>query len=162
MSRSRKPKSRRSVSSRPTKALKELLTLPSVLEPAKVPPEAFDPYGGKPYLTTDYNERKEIPIMTGFLDYFPLACLEVAKVSSAGNAQHNPGEALHWARGKSMDQINTAVRHMMERGTRDIDGQYHIAKAIWRLLAGFQIQLEKERGLPPSRGCTAHERAGLE
>lgn len=163
MPKSRKSKSRR-LATKPTKALKELLALPSVLEPQhpKVPASAFDPYGGKPYLTTDYNERKEIPIMTGFLDYFPLACLEIAKVSAAGNAQHNPGEALHWARGKSMDQVNTAVRHMMERGTRDIDGAYHMAKAIWRLLAGFQIQLEKERGLPPSRGCTAHERDGLE
>ncbi len=150
----RKPPRRSKASAK----LKELLTQPTILDASKPSPDRFDPYGGKPYLPTDYNERKGLPIMTGVLDYFPLALLEVAGVSFAGNAQHNPGEALHWARGKSMDQVNTAVRHMMERGTRDVDGKYHMAKAIWRLLAGFQIQLEQERGLPPSRGCTADQR----
>jgi hypothetical protein len=109
---------------------------------------------GKPYLPTDYNERKAIPIVTGFLDYFPLACLEVAKVSIAGNAQHNPGEELHWARGKSMDQINTTVRHIMERGGLDTDGRRHLAKAAWRIMAALQIEMEEALGLPPSRAST--------
>jgi hypothetical protein len=39
----------------------------------------------------------------------------------------------------------------MERGAKDIDGEYHMAKAIWRMMADFQIFLEQERGLPPSR-----------
>ena len=128
--------------------LKKLLSEPSVLEQA--PP---------PYFSTDYNERKGLPIVTGFLDYFPLAALEVARVSVGGNAQHNPGEELHWARGKSMDQCNTAVRHIMERGGckrlgltgKDTDGTYHLGKAIWRLMAQFQLDLEEERGLGPSR-----------
>ena len=114
----------------------------------------------KPYFSTDYQERKGIPIVTGLLDYFPLASIEVAKVSQAGNDQHNPGEELHWARGKSMDQCNTAVRHIMERGGckrlgldgKDTDGTYHLAKAIWRLAAQLQLDLEEERGLGPSRG----------
>jgi hypothetical protein len=126
--------------------LRKLLSAPSVLEP-------------KPYFATDYNERKGIPIVTGLLDYFPLSAIEVAKVSAAGNAQHNPGEELHWARGKSMDQCNTAVRHIMERGGckrlgldgKDTDGTYHLAKAIWRLMAQLQLDLEEERGLGPSR-----------
>lgn len=112
------------------------------------------PYGGEPYLPTDPAERKELPIVTGCLDYFPLALLEVSRVSRAGNAQHNPGQPLHWARGKSMDQADTAVRHIMERGGVDTDGQRHLAKAAWRILADLQIEMERERGLPISRGST--------
>lgn len=106
---------------------------------------------GRPYLPTDPAERKSYPIVTGFLDYFPLACLEVSHVSVIGNQQHNPGQPLHWARGKSMDQADTAVRHIMERGGLDSDNVYHMAKAIWRMMADFEIFLEEKRGLPPSR-----------
>jgi hypothetical protein len=86
------------------------------------------------------------------LDYFPLALLEVAKVSKAGNDQHNPGQPLHWARGKSMDQADTTIRHVMERGGIDTDGNRHLAKAAWRILADLQIEMEQALGLPPSRG----------
>jgi dATP/dGTP diphosphohydrolase, N-terminal len=117
------------------------------------------PVSPPPYFETDYHARKAIPIVTGLLDYFPLALIEVAKVSVGGNAQHNPGDELHWARDKSMDQMNTAVRHIMERGGckrlgldgKDIDGAYHLAKAIWRLAAQLQLDIEQERGLGPSR-----------
>ena len=103
------------------------------------------------YLPTDPAERKGIPICTGVLDYFPLALAEIAKVSKAGNDQHNPGEAMHWARGKSMDQADTIVRHIMERGTADVDGQRHTAKAAWRILAMLQIEMEEVLGKPMSR-----------
>jgi hypothetical protein len=122
----------------------------------KVVPRRFEIkeplYDGKPYLPTDAKERKEIPICTGVLDYFPLALAEVAKISKAGNDQHNPGEKLHWARGKSMDQADTTIRHIMERGGFDTDGKRHTAKAAWRILAELQIELEEAYGLPPSRG----------
>jgi len=124
-------------------------TYPKCIEP-KIP--GLDHIlAGKPYLPTDAAERKNLPIVTGFLDYFPLSCLEVARVSVVGNVQHNPGEPLHWARGKSGDQADTIVRHIMERGGKDTDGVYHMARALWRMHAEFQIFLEKERGLPPSR-----------
>lgn len=132
--------------------LRKLMRTPSVFEKSKPNIPGLDHIlSGKPYLPTDPQERKGYPIVTGFLDYFPLACLEVAGVSVAGNRQHNPGEPLHWARGKSGDQADTAVRHIMERGAKDVDGQYHMAKAIWRMMADFQIFLEEQRGLPPSR-----------
>jgi hypothetical protein len=108
-------------------------------------------------LPTDAKERKGIPITTGVLDYFPAALVEVAKVSKAGNDQHNPGQPLHWARGKSMDQADTIVRHLMERGTVDIDGQRHSAKAAWRILALLQIELEEAGLAPLSRGSKAAE-----
>jgi len=112
-------------------------------------------------------ERKKFPIVTGVLDYFPSALLEVAKVSYVGNQQHNPGQPLHWARGKSMDQEDTTVRHLMERTvsedgnqtftlTKDSDGTYHMAKACWRMLAILQVELEKE-GAPIARGTRLPE-----
>lgn len=117
------------------------------------------PYGGKPYLPTDPQDRKEIPICTGVLDYFPLALAEVAKVSKAGNDQHNPGQPLHWSRGKSMDQADTIIRHLMERGGLDTDGKRHTAKAAWRILALLQIEMEEATGLPISRGSSFDEAA---
>ena len=99
-------------------------------------------------LPTDDKSRKALPIFDGLLMYFPDACLAVAEVSRVGNEQHNPGEPLHWARGKSMDQMNTAVRHQMDHGMgrkRDTDGTWHLAKAAWRNLAALQLAIEAER-----------------
>lgn len=96
-------------------------------------------------LPTDPQERKDTPITTGVLDYFPDALAEVARVSKAGNDQHNPGQPLHWAKEKSTDHADCIVRHLIERGTRDSDGQRHSAKVAWRALAMLQTELEKER-----------------
>lgn len=103
-------------------------------------------------LPTDAKERKMYPIATGVLNYFPSALLEIAKVSYLGNLQHNPGEKLHWARGKSTDQEDTAIRHFMERGGDDTDGVEHLAKACWRMLATLQLMLEA-KGAPLARGA---------
>src|SRR5689334_5921158 len=51
-------------------------------------------------LPTDSQARKDTPIARGCLDYFPLAIAAVARLSKAGNDKHNPGEPLHWSRGK--------------------------------------------------------------
>jgi hypothetical protein len=98
-------------------------------------------------LPTDDKARKAIPIFTYLTEYFPDATLAEVGVAVAGNEQHSPGQPLHWARGKSTDQMNTAFRHLWDhkRGTvKDIDGQYHLAKAIWRLKAELQLQIEKD------------------
>jgi hypothetical protein len=87
-------------------------------------------------------ERKAIPIATGFVDYFPLAMAAVAELSRIGNDQHNPGEPLHWARGKSMDQADCLMRHFVERGTLDSDGVLHSTKVAWRAMAALQLELE--------------------
>lgn len=93
-------------------------------------------------LTTNPQERKATPITTGVLDYFPLALAEIARVSKAGNDQHNPGQPLHWAKDKSTDHADCIVRHLVERGTIDTDGMRHSAKVAWRALALLQIELE--------------------
>ena len=103
-------------------------------------------------LPADAAERKKVPIGTGVMDYFPAALAEVAKISYAGNQQHNPGEPLHWARGKSTDQADTMLRHFLERGTLDSDGMRHSAKMCWRALAILQLELESE-GYPVARGA---------
>ncbi len=96
-------------------------------------------------LPTDSQERKGIPITTGVLDYFPLAIAEVAKCSQAGNDQHNPGQPLHWAKGKSTDHADCIPRHLIDRGAFDTDGIRHSAKLAWRALALLQIELENEQ-----------------
>ena len=95
-------------------------------------------------IPSDAQERKGLPIVTGVLDYFPLALLEVARCSKVGNDQHNPGEPLHWARGKSTDEADAMVRHLMERGKIDTDGIRHSAKMAWRALALLQKEIEAE------------------
>lgn len=96
-------------------------------------------------LPQGYKERKDIPICTGVLDYFPSALAEVARVSFVGNQQHNPGEPLHWAKEKSQDEEDAHVRHWMERYDVDSDGVYHAAKAAWRNLAFLQKLLEAKK-----------------
>ena len=95
-------------------------------------------------LVTDPKERKATPIATGVLDYFPLALAEIARVSKAGNDQHNPGQPLHWDKTKSLDHADCIIRHLIERGTIDTDGMRHSAKVAWRALALLQTELEND------------------
>lgn len=95
-------------------------------------------------LPVDSKERKALPICTGVLDYFPLALVEVAKCSKAGNDQHNPGQPLHWAKEKSTDHADCIIRHLMDRGTVDGDGVRHSAKVAWRALALLQTEMEND------------------
>lgn len=87
-------------------------------------------------------ERKERPVYSGVLRYFPLALLEVARCSYLGNEQHNPGAPLHWDRAKSTDEADALVRHLLDAGTFDTDGVRHTAKVAWRALALLQKELE--------------------
>ena len=96
-------------------------------------------------LPTEAKERKGVPITTGVLDYFPLALAEIARVSKAGNDQHNPGQPLHWAKGVSTDHADCLVRHLLERGTLDTDNMRHTAKVAWRALALLQTELENDQ-----------------
>jgi len=107
-------------------------------------------------LPKNAGERKRIPLASGVLDYFTSALIEVAKVSFKGNEQHNAGQKLHWARGKSMDHADTMLRHFTERGTVDTDGIRHTAKMCWRALALLQEELETA-GAPMSRGSKVED-----
>jgi hypothetical protein len=95
-------------------------------------------------------KRKATPLCTGVLDYFPDALEEIARVSVAGNEQHNPGEPLHWARGKSTDHADSLLRHLKDRGKIDTDGRRHSGKLAWRALALLQTELEDEVNVFPT------------
>ena len=103
-------------------------------------------------LPIDAEGRKNIPIVRGCFDYFPAALVEIARISKVGNDQHNPGQEIHWSRGKSTDQADAIGRHLLERGGVDTDGTRHSAKLAWRALALLQIELEVA-GAPAARGA---------
>jgi hypothetical protein len=87
-------------------------------------------------------ERKQRPVASGVLNYFPLALMEVAYCSFIGNEQHNPGTPLHWDRSKSGDEWDALMRHFLDRGKMDNDGVRHSAKVAWRALAALEKELE--------------------
>ena len=90
-------------------------------------------------------ERKQRPVFSGVLQYFPDAILEVANTSWQGNEQHHPGTPLHWDRSKSTDELDALTRHLIQAGTIDTDGVRHSAKVAWRALANLQKEIENER-----------------
>lgn len=94
-------------------------------------------------LPTEGKERKKYPVASGVLDYFPDAIVALSKLSYVGNEQHNPGQPLHWARGKSTDEADTMIRHYLQRGTVDVDGIGHTVKMAWRAMAILQKELEQ-------------------
>lgn len=96
------------------------------------------------YLNKMANIRKDYPVFSGVLKYFPLAIMEIAKVSKAGSEQHHPGKPLHWDRSKSTDEADALSRHLIESGTVDTDGIRHTAKVAWRALALLQKELEND------------------
>ena len=95
-------------------------------------------------LPTDAKERKNVPIASGCIDYFPDALVAVAELSRVGNDQHNPGKPLHWDRSKSGDESDALMRHFIERGTVDSDGVRHSTKVAWRALANLQKEIEND------------------
>ena len=95
-------------------------------------------------MTKEAKKRKETPVFSGVLNYFPDAIREVAKVSFVGNEQHNPGKELFWDRSKSGDELDALTRHLIDAGTIDTDGVRHSAKVAWRALANLQKEIEKE------------------
>ena len=100
-----------------------------------------------PLLPEDSASRKAIPLCSGVFDYFPAALIRVAQRSKEGNDQHNPGQPLHHARGKSNDHLDALARHLLER---DLVG------VAWRALAALQ-ELEEKNGAPLARGARLPE-----
>lgn len=96
----------------------------------------------KPALPTEAKARKAIPVYSGFIKYFPRAIAAVAELSRKGNAQHNPGQPLHWDRSKSGDELDALMRHLLEAGTTDTDGVRHSTKLAWRAMANLEKELE--------------------
>lgn len=97
-------------------------------------------------------DRHEPGDMLDMLQLYDVALMEVARLSKHGNDKHNPGDPLHWSRGKSNDHRDTIARHLLQYAEMDDDTFLHAAKMVWRLLAYLQILIEQKLNLPPSRG----------
>lgn len=102
----------------------------------------------------DSQSRKQFPMATGFIDYFPDAMAAVSHIAWLGNEKHNPGQPLHHARGKSTDHPDCVVRHLSTRHDSDpayhddvLAPVFHLAEAAWRAMALLQETMEKEYGL---------------
>lgn len=85
-------------------------------------------------LPQDPKKRKQIPIYSGFINYFPDAIIEVTKLSVAGSKQHHPDAKLHWDKSKSGDELDAMMRHLLEKD---------YASVAWRAMANLQREIEK-------------------
>jgi hypothetical protein len=101
-------------------------------------------------LPTDSKGRKDVPLFSGCMMYFPDALAELARLSRIGNDKHNPGQPLHWSRGKSGDHADCIARHLMDAGpewteTFKENGEevLHAVALFWRAGAMAQIAIEK-------------------
>ena len=83
-------------------------------------------------LPTDAKARKETPVYTGFVNYFPRAMCAVARVSFKGNQQHHPDKPLHWDMSKSTDELDALMRHI-------IDEEWEAV--AWRAMANLERKL---------------------
>ena len=105
----------------------------------------------KPYTLDEIKEamssepsRKDYPVYTGVLKYFPDALMELSRVSLQGNKQHHPDKPLHWDKSKSTDHLDALTRHLIDADKTDDDGVLHLAKVAWRALAALQTKLEND------------------
>ena len=110
-------------------------------------------------LPTDSTERKNYPLLSGLLNYFPAALAGAANTSKLGNDKHNPGQPLHHARGKSMDHGDCIIRHLMDTenlkasaklagsSVKDSDILLEANQLVWRALA-YSQQLHEQFGAP--------------
>ncbi len=115
-------------------------------------------------LPTDSKERKNYPIHSGCLKYFPAAIAGVAKTSKLGNDKHNPGEEMHHARGKSPDHADCILRHLvdtedliaaMKRGDSSVtleDVLNEVNQMAWRALA-YSQEIHEQLGAPMAPGA---------
>tara|TARA_Y100000385_G_scaffold40646_1_gene37851 strand:- start:115 stop:510 length:396 start_codon:yes stop_codon:yes gene_type:complete len=92
---------------------------------------------------SEAQKRKDTPVFSGVLKYFPNALKEISKCSKAGNDQHHPDKPLHWDMSKSKDEYDALTRHLIDHTIDpiDTDGILHLTKVAWRALAGLERHL---------------------
>lgn len=98
-------------------------------------------------VTDRAQQRKNTPVYSGVLAYFPNALLEVSKASYIGQQQHNPDKPLAWDREKSGDELDAMIRHLLDHARGEIydtDGIPHMSKVSWRALAYLEKMVESE------------------
>lgn len=119
-------------------------------------------------LPTESQARKDYPLLSGVLRYFPAALAGVAKTSKAGNDKHNPGEEMHHARGKSPDHGDCIVRHLVD--VQDLLAKYErapspetkdailleLGQLAWRALA-YSQDIHEKLGAPMAPGAKLYK-----
>lgn len=116
-------------------------------------------------LPSDSAERKKYPVLSGFVKYFPAAIAEVARISHEGNEKHNPGQELHWARGKSTDHGDCIIRHTIDlEDLKSVIATGFVVREVvdmaiaeaacraWRAMAELQELCEVHKGAPTAPG----------
>lgn len=113
-------------------------------------------------LPTDSAERKNYPLLSGCLKYFPAALAGIANISKLGNDKHNPGQPMHHARGKSADHGDCILRHLTDtedllaavsRGEATAEQVLIEASQLaWRALA-YSQELHERFGAPLAPGA---------
>ena len=88
-------------------------------------------------------DRKNTPLFTGFMLYFGKAMNMCALHSFISNFKHNPGEPLHWSKGKSNDHGDCILRHQMDYWEIDPENGLPMAVSVfWRGGAQLEIMLD--------------------
>ncbi|AFM54630.1 hypothetical protein P12053L_25 [Celeribacter phage P12053L] len=88
-------------------------------------------------LPEDAAARKNIPVYSGFIKYFPDAIVAISQLSLVGGIQHGQTrETLHWDRSKSTDHKDALMRHLIEEDWTAV---------AWRAMAQLQKSIEDER-----------------
>ena len=98
----------------------------------------------------DSAARKEYPVYSGFIRYFPAAIAAVAHHSFKGNLKHNPGQPLHHDRAKSDDELDAMCRHLMEHEIPGMEDE--LIAAAWRAMSELQ-KFKESRGAPIAPGA---------
>jgi hypothetical protein len=119
-------------------------------------------------LPTEYDARKNFPLLTVLTAYFPDAIEALVELCKKGQVQHKidgpevaktnpfylPGDRVAWDRSKSTEELETLMRHLWDhtrakRGDKndmvDTDGVLHIVKVLWRAAAEAQKTIEAMR-----------------
>lgn len=94
-------------------------------------------------LPTESEERKQIPVYSGCIAYFPDAICAVASLSYQGNKKHSPGQPLRWDRSKSADHMDCLLRHSIDQLDKELDPIVEKTATAWRALAELQIAIEE-------------------
>lgn len=92
---------------------------------------------------TKAQKRKQTPVFSGVLKYFPNALKAVARCSQSGNDQHHRDKPLHWDMNKSSDEYDAMIRHLLDHQENPVDDDnvLHLTKVAWRALAGLERYL---------------------
>jgi hypothetical protein len=93
------------------------------------------------------DDKNKPPVFEGVLEYFPLAILEIAKVSAMGAQKYDWGNWVHVQDGYKR-YTSALCRHLVGKGDLDFDDEsnlLHAAHVAWNSLARLELILKKMR-----------------